>query len=133
MKIVTQLNVQLKNSVGSLADLTDRLSRSSVNISAIACTPGKSTYVVHLVVDDLEKAKRVLKSHYKFVTEEALVIQVRNRPGATAAISRACADGKVNIKNIFCTTAGKGKEVNIYMIVQDDPNRVRRILRKALK
>jgi hypothetical protein len=114
-----QLNVPVTHAPGSLASLTDKLRAADVNINAISATEGRENVMVHLIVDDPETAKFTLQPHYKVTANEVLAFKMHNTPGAIASISRACAAAQLNIRNIYATTCGKGKEAMVYVVVEN--------------
>ena len=124
MEIVTQLNITRENAPGNLAKVSDKLRASGVNISAVSCTEGPKTSTLHLIVDDVDSAKLILQPICKLGSTEILAFQMRNKPGAIAAIGRACAGAGINIKNIYATTNGHDKEAIIYIAVDNAPEAV---------
>ncbi len=107
----------MPNVPSSLAKVCDKLRSSDVNITAITCTEGKERTVIHLIVNDPETAKIVLKDLGEVSTTFVLGFQMKNKPGAIATLGRACAVAGVNIHNIYATTSGK--EAMVYVSVDD--------------
>lgn len=119
MQIVEQVNITMPNVPSSLAKVGDRLRAANVNIEAISCTEGTSSTVIHLIVDDAETAKLVLKELGAVSVTQVIGFQVKNKPGVIANIGRACAAVGVNIHLIYSTTFGK--EAMVYVSVEDVP------------
>ena len=117
MQIVEQVNITMPNVPSSLAKVGDRLRASEVNIDAIACTEGASHTIIHMIVDDFETAKLVLKELGHVSITEVIAMKVRNRHGIIANIGRGCAAMGVNIRMIYATTCGK--EAMVYVCVED--------------
>ena len=117
MELATQINVGLENHPGALARLSDMLRAADVNIEALFCTDGEKETVVHLIVDDVETAKLVLRDLGKVSTTEVLAFRIHNKPGAIAQISRMCAGAQINIRHIYATAIGK--EAMCYLAVDD--------------
>jgi hypothetical protein len=117
MGTAVQLNVILPNTPGSLASLSDKLRAADVNINAISCTEGRPDNVLHIIVDDPETAKIVLKPLYPVSTTDVLAFGMKNKPGAIASIARACAAAQINIRNMYATTFGR--EATVYVVVDD--------------
>ncbi len=117
MELDTQVNVSMPNVPSSLAKVGDKLRSSDVNISAITCTEGPDKTVIHLIVDDIETAKIVLKDLGTVTTTGVLAFKMKNKPGAIANIGRACAAAGINIGMIYATTCGK--EAMVYVTVPD--------------
>jgi len=125
MKTVVQLNVSLPNHPGTLARMSDVLRSADVNIDALFCEEGKNT-AIHLIVDDVETAKMVLREISTVTTTEVLAIPAKNKPGTIAQIARKCAGAGINIRNIYATTLGK--EAMVYLIV-DDIEKTKKVLK----
>lgn len=125
METAVQVNITMPNVPSSLAKVGDRLRASDVNINAIACTEGKQSTVIHMILDDVETGKLVLKELGHVTTTDVLAFEMRNRPGAIAAIGRACAAAQVNIGMIYATTSGK--EAMVYVTVPDIDDAVAKI------
>ncbi len=95
----------------------DMLRAADVNIEALFCTDGEKESVVHLIVDDVETAKMVLRDIGTVTTEEVLACEVKNKPGAIAQVARKCAGAEINIRHIYATSLGK--EAMVYLAVED--------------
>lgn len=117
MEAVTQLSIVVPNAPSSLAKVGDRLRSANVNISAITCTEGHPNTTIHLIVDDSETAKIVLKELGHVSTHDVIALVLKNKPGAIAAIARECAAAGINIHNIYTTTYGK--ETMLYVDADD--------------
>ena len=118
MEAVLQLNIPVPNAPSSLAKVGDTLRAANVNILAICCTEGPSQTIIHIVVDDVETAKIVLKPFGKITTTKVLSFLIKNKPGAIASIGRALAGAHINIRYIYATTTGK--EARVYVAVEHD-------------
>lgn len=125
MQTAVQVNVTMPNVPSSLAKVGDKLRSSDVNISAICCTEGKNNTIIHMILDDVETGKLVLKELGHVSTTDVLAFKMRNKPGAIAAIGRACAAAQINIGIIYATTCGK--EAMVYVTVPDVDDAVARM------
>lgn len=123
MKTAMQLSVMLPNHPGALARMTDILRAANVNIEALYCTEGADQTGVHIVVDDPETGKMVLRDLGEVSAKEVLAIPIKNKPGAIAHIARMCAGAGINIQQIYATSFGK--DAMMYLEVDD--------LQKAMK
>jgi hypothetical protein len=126
MKTVVQLSVALPNNPGSLARMSDMLRAADVNIEALFCNEGEHQTMVHIVVNDPETAKIVLRQIGEVVATDVVAYQVKNKPGAIADLARKCAGAGINIRHIYATSLGK--EAMCYVHVDDLEK-----ARKALK
>ncbi len=117
VKTALQINVGVPNSPGSLARMTDMLRAADVNLEALFCTNNEKESVVHIIVDDPETAKVVLRDIGDITTTEVLAVRVKNSPGAIAHLARMCAGAQININHIYATSLGK--EAMCYLAVDD--------------
>ena len=106
--------------------MSDMLRAADVNIEALFCTDGEKTSVVHLILDDVETAKMVLRTIGDVTTTEVLAVKVKNRPGAIAQVARVCAGASINILHIYATSLGK--EAMVYLSV-DDIEKAKKLLK----
>jgi hypothetical protein len=126
MKTATQLNITLPNQPGSLARMSDMLRSADVNIEALFCEENQQDSLVHIIVDDVETAKIVLRQVDHVSTTEVLSYRVKNSPGAIAYIARMCAGANINIRHIYATSLGR--EAMVYLSV-DDLEKAKKILK----
>ncbi len=117
MDTAVQVNITMPNMPSSLAKVGDKLRAAEVNISAICCTEGKMQTIIHLIVDDTDTGKIVLKELGPVTTTDVLAFKMKNKPGAIAGVGRACAAAGINIHTIYATTCGK--EAMVYIAVEE--------------
>lgn len=117
MKTALQLNIAMPNHPGALARMSDMLRSADVNIEALFCSDGEKESMIHVIVDDVETAKMVMREMGNVTTTEVLALKVRNSPGAIAHIARMCAGAQINIRHIYATSLGR--EAMCYLAVDD--------------
>ena len=117
MQIVEQVNITMPNIPSSLAKVSDKLRSAEINIDGISCTEGPEQTIIHVIVDDPETAKLLLKDLGTVTSTDVLAIKVKNRPGAIANIGRGCAAMDVNIHMIYSTTCGR--EAMVFLVVEN--------------
>jgi hypothetical protein len=120
MPRVTQIAVTLQNKPGTLAKLCSTLRNAGVNISAVdgAVIAGRGK--VRLLVDNPDKAKDALKAaKVRFSEEEAIAIELDNRPGALGEVAEKLAQAKINIKYGYATTSEASTKATVILAVPD--------------
>lgn len=122
-----QLNVGLPNSPGTLARMSDRLRAAEVNIDALFCSDGEKESMVHLIVDDVETAKLVLREIGNVTTTDVLAVEVKNKPGAIADLARKCAGAGINIRHIYATSLGK--DAMCYVAIEGETEKAKKALK----
>ncbi len=126
MLTAIELTISLPNNPGALARTSDMLRAADVNIDALSCTEGPKETLVHLVVNDPETAKIVLRPISEVKEGKIVAYKVHNKPGAIADLARKCAGAGINIKHIYATSLGK--EAMCYVDV-DDLERAKKALK----
>jgi len=120
MSRVTQIVVALQNKPGTLAKLCSTLRDAEVNISAVDGDVIAGRGKVRLLVDNLDKAKDALKAaKIRFSEEEAIAIELDNRPGALGEVAQKLAQAKINIKYAYATTPGGSTKATVILAVSD--------------
>ena len=124
MPKVTQIVVTLESKPGTLAHLCSTLGKAGVNISAVMA-PGVSGAKarqgkVRLLVDNPDKAKDALKAaKIRFSEEEAIAIELDNRPSALGELAEKLGQAKINIKYAYATTAEGSPKATVILAVPD--------------
>jgi hypothetical protein len=127
------LKVTLENRPGTLADLSEALGRAGVNIEGICgfareIKGGEDrefvTHVAHILVDDGVGAERALKAAGIRVEEknEALVLDLRDRPGELAAVTRRLSDSGINVEVFYTATRTR------MVLVVSDPEKAKTLV-----
>lgn len=108
MAIVSQLSVFLENEPGRLKTLTETISDEGINIRAIMVPSGTDYGIVHLVVDEDERALQVLgERDYRTYTSRVLEVRLRDHPGALAETTARLAEEGIDIKYGYSAAAGE--------------------------
>jgi len=126
MQVQTQFSIFLINKPGVLAAVTGALARAKVNIVAMALMDSGEHGTLRIVCDDPDKARQVLgQTHDRWTESEVVLLELENKPGAFAAVSKKLADAHVNISYAYCTAGAFGGRTTAAFKVAD--------IKKALK
>ena len=107
MPLETQISVFLRNRVGSLNELCTALSEAGINIRAMSTVDDVDWSVVGLIVDDITKAKEILDGlGLRYGESTVLTVDIPNRPGAMAEVTRKLSSANINIVHTFLTATG---------------------------
>ncbi len=115
-----ELTLSHENLPGMLASIAKVLGNEKVNIlSCITMTSG-TTGTTHLVVDNVDKAKKALASARLPYTEaDVLRIELPNTPGALAKFASKLAHEDINITLGYQTAAKGSKKASLVLAVSD--------------
>lgn len=97
-----QITVISHNHPGVIADISEALGKAGINIESIDAETFDDSAVTILSVDKYDAALRILQDmpDLTAVSEDAIVIRLRNVPGALAQISKRFKDANINIRSI---------------------------------
>lgn len=106
---VEQIAIFLENKSGRMADITAILAQNGINIRAMSLADTADFGILRLIVNDTEKARKVLKeSGFTVGTTEVLVAEVEDKPGGLAYVLQVIKDGGLNIEYMYAFTQKSG-------------------------
>ncbi len=98
-----RIRVTARDKPGAVAAITEALARAEVNLVAINTERMGERGLVTLATedDDHDRALHCLMAAgYRAVTEEALLVRLRDEPGALAKVAARFRDAGVNIRSL---------------------------------
>jgi hypothetical protein len=103
------LVIEIENSPGSLAEVAAAISDAGVNIAAATCVGVAATAELHILVPHAEAARHALAISHLGVTREreVVVVEVEDRPGELADLTRRIAKAGVNLDLIYVATRNR--------------------------
>ena len=106
---VEQISIFLENKSGRLAEVAGVLARAGVNIRALSLADTTDFGILRLIVNDNEKAKKVLKENgFTVGKTEVLAVEVADRPGGLANILNAMRDAGINVEYMYAFVQRSG-------------------------
>jgi hypothetical protein len=119
MEKITQLSVALENKPGQLGRMCRVLAQADVNIRAISISDAADISAVRLCVSNPATAKRALReSGLPFVTQEVVMVEVPDKPGALEDVAVRLGEAGVNINYIY-SAGGVGDKAVLVLGVDD--------------
>ena len=101
MNQVNRIVIMANNEVGVIADITRVLAEEGINLETITTETTGDQGVVVLTVDNTDHALSALnQAGYKAVSDDALVLRLRDEPGALAAVADSLRSAGVNIQSL---------------------------------
>ena len=100
------LAIDIENAPGALADAAAAISDAGVNIAAATCVAAGQRAELHILVPHAEVVRHMLAiSHIAVMREcEVVVIDVEDRPGVLADLTRRIARAGVNLDLVYVAT-----------------------------
>ncbi|UCG79314.1 MAG: ACT domain-containing protein [Nitrospirota bacterium] len=128
---VEQISIFLENKSGRLADVTDILAKNDINIRALSLADTADFGILRIIVNDTEKAKKVLRDGgFTVGKNEVVAIKVPDRPGGMAGILKVLSDESVNVEYMYAFVQ-KGAENAIIIFRFDEIDKAISALQKA--
>jgi hypothetical protein len=103
------LVIDIENSPGALAEVAAAISDAGVNIAAATCIGPGMRAELHILVPHAEAAKHLLAISHLAVTREreVVVVEVEDRPGVLADLTRKVARAGVNLDLVYVATQNR--------------------------
>lgn len=112
---------------GLLAELTEVLAVSDINVEQIVVESQGNCAVIRMSVENEDEALRVLTgAGYDAVSDAVLLARIEDRPGALAQLSRVLGDAQLNIRSMHHVRREGGQAV--VAISTDDNERARALI-----
>src|SRR6478736_10005537 len=101
--------IEIKNEPGALAKVAAAISDAGVNLAAATCIGTADQVELHILVPHAEAAKHALALSQLAVSREreVVVIEVEDRPGVLADLTRKVADAGVDLDLIYIATRNR--------------------------
>lgn len=122
-----QITILVDDKVGVIADLSYLLGKTKINIDALSAEVQGGKGVINIIVKDEEKASQVLKSNgYNVLSNEIMVIKVKDEPGALSEVSNKLQKSNISIKSLYLISRGDGYALDA--IIADKPKLAKKVL-----
>src|ERR671918_2478216 len=107
--MAVDLVIDIENTPGALAGVADAISDAGVNIAAATCVGPGDRAELHILVPHGEAAKHALAISHVAVTaeREVVVVEVQDRPGVLADLTRKIARAGVNLDLVYVATQNR--------------------------
>ncbi len=107
--MAVDLAIDIENSPGALAEVASAISDAGVNIAAATCVGPGERAELHILVPHAEAAKHALAISHVAVTREreVVVVEVEDRPGVLADLTRRIARAGVNLDLVYVATQNR--------------------------
>ena len=108
--MAVDLVIDVENTPGALAKVAAAISDAGVNIAAATCIGPAERAELHILVKHAEAARHSLAlSHDVSISREreVVVVDVEDRPGVLADLTRRIAAANVNIDLVYVATGNR--------------------------
>src|SRR5215217_8266197 len=107
--MAVDLVIDIENSPGALADVATAISDAGVNIAAATCIGPGERAELHILVPPAEAVRHMLAISHLAVTREreVVVVEVEDRPGVLADLTRRIAKAGVDLDLVYVATRNR--------------------------
>lgn len=121
-----QISVFLENKSGRLYQACQCLAKEDVNIRALSIAETADYGVLRLIVNDPDKAMRVMSENGFTVSEtEVIVVEVPDVPGGLAGVLAPLHNSNVNIEYVYCFVEKSGESAIVVFRVEQMDEAIR--------
>ena len=93
--------IMARDEVGVLSDITGALASANINIQSINTQVNGEQGTIIISTDDTDRALLALaEAGYSAVTDDAMIIRLKDEPGALARIAQRFSEESINILSI---------------------------------
>jgi hypothetical protein len=107
--MAVDLVIDIENSPGALAEVATAISDAGVNVAAATCVGPGDRAELHILVPHAEAVKHALAISHVGVSREreVVVVEVEDRPGVLADLTRQIARAGVNLDLVYIATQNR--------------------------
>ena len=107
--MAVDLVIDVENTPGALAQIAAAISDAGVNIAAATCVGSSERAELHILVKHAEAAKHSLAISHVAVSREreVVVVEVEDRPGVLADLTRKIASAGINLDLVYVATQNR--------------------------
>lgn len=128
---VRQIAIFLENNPGRLADISHTLAANNINIRALSLADTADFGILRLVVNDTDKAQKVLKEQgFTVGATDVLAVEVPDQPGGLDSILQVVRTAGLNVEYMYAFTKKSG-ETGILLFRFDDLAGAEKVFREA--
>jgi hypothetical protein len=105
-----QISIFLENKAGRLSEVTRIFEQGRINIRALSLADTSDFGILRLIVDDNEKAKRLLKENgFTVRSTEVVAVEVQDQPGGLHQILTTLSKAGVNVEYMYAFVRQSGQ------------------------
>ncbi len=118
--ICTQMNIEVEDRPGKLAEVTGKIKEAGIDILALCAWTMEGRGHLMMIVDDADKACAAVEPAVdKCDCGKVLTLKVPNQRGALNEVAAKLGEAGISIQSIYCS-AGDAKEALLVFATDDD-------------
>ena len=118
---IKQLTVFVQNKKGTVASVTDILSKNNINLRALSIAETQDIGILRLIVNDDATAERVLTENgYLIKTVDVVGVKIGDQPGKLTAALDVLDRADINVEYLYAFMARTVKHAYVVLRVEDN-------------
>ena len=118
---IKQLTVFIQNKKGSVASVTEILSKNNVNLRALSIAETQDFGILRLVVNDNETAERVLTENgYLIKNIDVVGVKIGDEPGQLTSALNVLDYAGINVEYLYAFMARTEKHAYVVLRVEEN-------------
>ena len=118
---IKQLTVFVQNKKGTVASVTDILSKNNVNLRALSIAETQDIGILRLIVNDDATAERVLTENgYLIKTVDVVGVKIGDQPGKLTAALDVLDRADINVEYLYAFMARTVKHAYVVLRVENN-------------
>ena len=118
---IKQLTVFIQNKKGTVASVTEILSKNNVNLRALSIAETQDFGILRLVVNDNETAERVLTENgYLIKNIEVVGVKIGDEPGQLTSALNVLDHAGINVEYLYAFMARTEKHAYVVLRVEEN-------------
>ena len=118
---IKQLTVFIQNKKGSVASVTEILSKNNVNLRALSIAETQDFGILRLVVNDNETAERVLtETGYLIKNIDVVGVKIGDEPGQLTSALNVLDYAGINVEYLYAFMARTEKHAYVVLRVEEN-------------
>ena len=118
---IKQLTVFVENKQGTVATVTEMLSKHNINLRALSIAETQDFGILRLIVNDVEAAEKILAEEgYLIKITDVVGIKIGDAPGKLSAALNVLDQNKINMEYLYAFMARTEKHAYVVIRVGDN-------------
>lgn len=117
--LVQQLSIFLENKSGRLAEVTEALGKSGINIRAMSIPDTSDFGILRIIVNQPRAAAQVLgNAGFTVSLTDVIAVEVEDKPGGLARVLKVLQSAAVNIEYMYAFVAKSSNNALVVLKVE---------------
>ena len=118
---IKQLTIFVQNSKGTVATVTDILSKNDINIRALSIAETEDFGILRLIVSDENAAEKMLKENgYLIKVVDVVGVKIGDEPGKLTAALDVLDKENINVEYLYAFMARTEKHAYVVLRVENN-------------